>query len=160
MAKKLICWMLDENVLAVARYTEDKGSFLAEAHFDLDKLFDVLGKPENADFKYAALAYLTKQKLSDTGAGAIGDAQGKICAAKDRWNELLSASWKKTSEDAERKASQKAAYGAVKAASEVKTLGGLLIKYTLSKTPGQPKLTEDEMKSFREMAEKAGIPIE
>lgn len=56
--------------------------------------------------------------------------------------------------------SDKAAIGLVKEASKAKTLSGLLLKYTMSKAPGQPKLTEDEMKSFLEMAEKAGIQID
>ena len=62
--------------------------------------------------------------------------------------------------NASEKAQDKAIISVVKEASKAKTLTGLLLKYTMSKAPGQPKLTEDEMKSFLEMAEKAGLQID
>ena len=161
MAKRIVKWTLDGSILKLSKYTDDKeAALIIEAEFDLNNFQAALNKPENKDYAMQALTYLAKQKLMDSGASNVGDFGGKILAAKNRWKELLEGRWTGERVNATGKAAEKAAYQSVKQASQVKTLGGLLIKYTLSKTPGQPKLTDEEMVSFKEMAEKAGIPID
>ena len=161
MARRIVKWTLDGTILKLSKYTDDKeAALIIEAEFNIKDFVDTINKPENKDFTAQALTYLLKQKLMDSGASNVGDFGGKILAAKNRWKELLEGKWTGERTNATGKAAEKAAYQAVKQASQVKTLGGLLIKYTLSKTPGQPKLTDEEMVSFMEMAEKAGIPID
>ena len=132
MAQRIVKWTLDNTVLKLSKYTDDKeATLIIEAEFDLRDLQDVMEDPENKDFTMQALTFMAKQKLMDSGANAIGDFGGKILAAKNRWKELLEGKWTGERVNATGAAETKRLVKEAKEASKVISLEGLSVKKLL-----------------------------
>lgn len=132
MAKRIVKWTLDNTVLKLSRYTDNKeATIIAEAEFDLTHLADAMAKPENKDFAMQALTYFAKQKLMDSGANEIGSFGGKVSAAKEKWTELIAGKWTGERTNATGKAEDKKAIATVKEITKVVSLEGLTVKKVL-----------------------------
>lgn len=95
--RRLIHWAWESAtswILNISKKLEDpKAEAQIEASFDIKALRDKIIANPDSEFTRDAIGYLAKQRLMDTGAGAIGDADGKITAAKKRFDELLEGKW-------------------------------------------------------------------
>jgi hypothetical protein len=132
MAKRIVKWTLDNTVLKLSRYTDNKeATLIAEAEFDLSELIEVITKPENKDFAMQAMTYMAKQKLMDSGANEIGSFGGKVASAKEKWAELIAGKWTGERTNATGKAEDKKAIATVKEITKVVSLEGLTVKKVL-----------------------------
>lgn len=150
MAKKLVKWTRDENILKISKYAEgtDKNTpIIIEAEFNLEDLQKVMH--ENVEFELLCVEYLAKQKLSDSGASAVGDVETKIGGAKKRWEELLEAKWTGERANATGAAENKKLLASVKETAKVVSLEGLIVKKTLY--PGT--FTEEDAAKLQELME-------
>ena len=152
MAQRIVKWTLDGTILKLSKYTDDKeAALIIEAEFNIKDFVDTINKPENSDFTAQALTYLLKQKLMDSGASNVGDFEGKILAAKNRWKELLEGKWTGERTNATGAAEDKKLVNNVKSISKVVSLEGLIMKKTLYPNTFTP---EDEAK-LQELMEAA-----
>ena len=152
MAQRIVKWTLDGTILKLSKYTNDKeAALIIEAEFNIKDFVDTINKPENSDFTAQALTYLLKQKLMDSGASNVGDFEGKILAAKNRWKELLEGKWTGERTNATGAAEDKKLVNNVKSISKVISLEGLIMKKTLYPNTFTP---EDEAK-LQELMEAA-----
>ena len=143
---------MDGTILKLSKYTDDKeAALIIEAEFNVKDFVDTINKPENSDFTAQALTYLLKQKLMDSGASNVGDFEGKILAAKNRWKELLEGKWTGERTNATGAAEDKKLINNVKSISKVVSLEGLIMKKTLYPNTFTPK---DEVK-LQELMEAA-----
>ena len=150
MAQRIVKWTLDGSILKLSKYTNDKeAALIIEAEFNIKDFVDTINKPENNDFTAQALTYLLKQKLMDSGASNVGDFEGKIIAAKNRWKELLEGKWTGERTNATGAAENKKLINNVKSISKVVSLEGLIMKKTLYPNTFTP---EDEAKLQELMA--------
>ena len=144
MAQRIVKWTLDGTILKLSKYTDDKeAALIIEAEFNIKDFVDTINKPENSDFAAQALTYLLKQKLMDSGVSNVGDFEGKILAAKNRWKELLEGKWTGERTNATGAAENKRLINNVKSISKVVSLEGLIMKKTLYPNTFTP---EDEAK--------------
>jgi len=149
MAKKLVSWGLTGSVLTMSRYIDRKQfpdePIVIEAEFELTELLDVIN--DNPVFQIQSLAYLAKQKLSDTGASSIGDTDGKVAGAKTRWTELVEGKWTGERVNATGASEERKLAKSVKEVAKVISLEGLVMKKAMSGLPNQPEFTaEDQAK--------------
>jgi hypothetical protein len=132
MAKRIVKWTLDNTILKVSKYTDNKeAAVIIEAEFNLNELAEAIANPENKDFTMQALTYLAKQKLMDSGANDIGSFDGKIISAKEKWTELVAGKWTGERTNATGKAEDKKAIATVKEITKVVSLEGLTVKKVL-----------------------------
>ena len=130
MAKRVVKWLLDGNILKVAKPLEDpKATAEIQAEFDLTKLF--AGFAEMTDVQKQLVVYGVKQKLMDTGASEIGDVQGKVSKARSKWAELLEGKWTGDRVNATGAVENKRVKGIITEAVKVISLEGLVMKKTL-----------------------------
>ena len=152
MAKKLVSWGLTESVLTMSRYIDRKQfpdePIVIEAEFDLMELMLVI--EENPAFQIQSLAYLAKQKLSDTGASSVGDTDGKVAGAKKRWAELLAGKWAGERVNATGAKEERELAKSVKEVAKVISLEGLVMKKAMSGLPNQPIFTEEDQAKLDE----------
>lgn len=127
MAKRIVKWSLDGSTLKLAKSLEDpKATAEILAEFDLTKI--VLGFNEMTEVCQQLFVYGTKQKLMDVGANAIGDLDGKVTAAKEKYNELVAGKWTGDRVNATGAAENKRILSEVKEAAKVVSLQGLMFK--------------------------------
>lgn len=158
MKKRLLRWNLDGSTLTATDIENEAN----KVSFDLEPLLNVLFKQTWEALPEAgrhAFAYAIKQKLMDTGAEAIGDAKGKLDAAVKRYEELKEGKWTGERVNATGVAEAKKVTAAVKAAAQVVSLEGLLMKKALAQLGGTTFTPEDEAKlhEFLEMAAKMAV---
>lgn len=154
MAKvRLVKWTVDGSILKAHRIIGE--STVIEAEFDLTKLFTEF--ESFSDVQKQLIIYGTKQKLMDSGASEIGNAGGKIANAKKIWERMLDGHFdgervNSTGASEERKIGK-----AIKQASEVISLEGLLLKKAMAQATGKTFSAEDEAKlqEFIRIASKA-----
>jgi hypothetical protein len=149
MGKRLVKWTLDGKMLKLSKHLEDpKAEAIIEAEFDLDEL--ILALDETEDFKLQAVAYLAKQRMMDTGANEVGEADGKVTAAKKRWAELVEGKWTAERVNATGKSANKKFVAAVTEQAKVISLEGLVMKKAMAGLPGQPVFTEEDAAKLQE----------
>lgn len=157
MGKRVVKWVLNRAILAVAKALEDpKSEVLIEAEFDLEKLFPKF--TELSEVQQQLIVYGTKQKLMDVGAG-VGDEGGKISAAKKKWTELLEGKWAGERVNATGAAETKKAMTGLKEASKAVTMQGLMLKQVMAGFPGNEPFTAEDaekLQEFIELAAKSG----
>jgi phosphoribosylformylglycinamidine (FGAM) synthase PurS component len=130
--KRLIKWTLHGNILRLQKHLEDpKAEAVVEREFDLDKLLEAIVAEGEGDFKYQALCYLAKQRMSDKGANEVGDYRSKVKVACDRWEEMVARQWKGERVNATGASEDRKLGKAVKEMSQVRDLNGLIIKQAL-----------------------------
>jgi hypothetical protein len=153
MAKRLIKWTLDGSILKVSKHLEDpKAVAVIEAEFDLLKLYPTYN--EMTQVQQYGIHYGIKQILSDTGASE-NVSESKIKNAKDRWQELLDGKITGVRINATGAAENKKTLNAIKEASKVVSMEGLIIKKAMSALPGQEPFTEEDEKKLEELMEVA-----
>jgi hypothetical protein len=142
MAKRIVKWSLDGSILKMSRPIEDPKA-VAEvfAEFDLTKLYPTF--KEMTVVQSQIIVYGVKQKLMDCGASEVGAVDGKVTAARKKWDELLAGRWEGERVNSTGASENKRVIAEVKKASEAVTLQGLLIKQTLYPEKFTP---EDQMK--------------
>jgi hypothetical protein len=77
------------------------------------------------------IVYGVKQKLMDVGASEVAEADGKVTAAKKKWDELLAGKWEGERVNSTGAAENKRVMSEIKKVTEATTMSGLLIKQTL-----------------------------
>jgi hypothetical protein len=127
MKVRLVKWTVDGNVLKVARIIGE--SAVVEAEFKLIKLFPEI--ESMTDVQKQLIIYATKQKLMDCGASEIGNAGGKIANAKKMFEELCAGKWTGERTNSTGAVENKRVVNEAKAASQVVSLEGLIVKKTL-----------------------------
>lgn len=149
MGKRLVEWTVEGVVLKIAKKLEDeKAVAVIEAEFDLAKIFPAIA--EMTDVQKQSIIFGIRQKLMDTGASEIGSPDGKIAAAKKRWEELVAGKWTGERVNASARAADKKTVEAVKAATKVVSLEGLVMKKTLAGLPGYEPFTEEDQDKLDE----------
>ncbi len=127
MAKRVVKWTLDGNVLKIGKQpVDEKDVFKPEHEFDLAAIFPNIA--ELADVPRNLVIYGTKQKLMDVGAGEKADAEAKIANAKAKWDELVAGKWTGERVNATGNAENKRLANMAKEASQVVSLEGLIMK--------------------------------
>jgi len=145
MAKRIVRWTVDGSILKMSKSLEDpKAVAEIKAEFDLKEFFP--GFPEFNDAQQQGIVFMVKQKLMDVGANEIANLDGKVTAAKKKWEELLAGKWDGERVNGTGAAENKRVIAAVKQASEAVTLQGLLIKQTLY----PDKFTEEDREKLAE----------
>ena len=91
MAKRIVKWTVDGSMLKLSKALENNENVKIEAEFDLTKIFPLFN--EMTDVQQQAVTFGIRQKLMDTGASEIGNADGKITSAKKQWEQLLAGKW-------------------------------------------------------------------
>jgi hypothetical protein len=154
MAKRIVKWTLDNSILKLSKHLEDpKATAEILAEFDLNELFTILTK--TPELKEQFLAFTAKQKLMDVGASEVGNADGKVTAAKKKWAELLEGKWTGERVNATGKAENQRILGEVKAASQTVSLQGLMMK-KLAFPATFTEADEAKLQEFMEIAVAAG----
>ena len=126
-----------------------------KAEFPLADLIAVLDNPEHKDFKEQVLVYFTKQKLMDGGASAVGDLDGKVVAAQEKWNDLIAGKWTGERTNATGASENKKIANAAKEASQVISLEGLVMKKTLFERLNQGSWTDADQAKLEEQIQAA-----
>jgi len=151
MAKRIVKWTLDESILKMLKPLEtEKSEVVIFAEFDLTKLYPTF--KEMTVVQSQIIVYGVKQKLMDCGASEVGEADGKVTAARKKWDELLAGKWEGERVNSTGASENKRIVAEVKKASEAITLSGLLIKQTLYPEKFTP---EDQVKLDEFLAVKA-----
>jgi hypothetical protein len=140
MAKRIVKWTVDGNILKLSKVIGSEGVAVVEAEFDIIKLFPEFDK--FTDVQKQLSIYGLKQKLMDCGAD-VSTSDEKISSAKTKWQELLDGKWTGERVNGTGAAENKAILANVKTASKEVTLQGLLIKQALFPTTFT---AEDEVK--------------
>jgi hypothetical protein len=154
MAKRIVKWALDGVMLNLSKALEDpKATAEILAGFDLTKLYPTFA--EMSDVQKQIIVYGVKQKLADVGASDIADPDGKVTSAKKKWEELLAGKWSGERVNATHAAENKKTLSAIKEASKVVSLQGLLMKQALSTLPGGEPFTEDDQAKLDEFIKTA-----
>ena len=150
MAKRVVKWTLDGNVLKIGKQpVDEKDVFKPEAEFDLAIIFPNI--VEMTDVQKNLVIYGTKQKLMDVGAGEKADADAKIANAKTKWDELVAGKWTGERVNATGSAENKRLAGVAKTASQVISLEGLMTK----KMFFADKFTEEDEAKLQEFLKEA-----
>ena len=152
MSKRIVRWTLDNSILKLSKVIGSSETAIIEAEFDVSKLF-----PEflnMSDVQKQMIVFATKQKLMDTGASQVGDADGKISSAKSKFAELLAGKWTGDRVNATGAQENKRILNEVKEASKAITLEGLLMKKVVFPATFTP---EDEAKLQSFLVDKARI---
>jgi hypothetical protein len=126
MSKKIVKWTVDGSILKLSKVIGSNEIATIEAEFDVALIFPNYN--DMTDVQKQMVLYATKQKLMDTGASSIGDANGKISAAKEKFAELIAGKWEGDRVNATGAKENKEAIARVKEASKAITLEGLLTK--------------------------------
>jgi hypothetical protein len=127
MAKKLIDWTVDGNSLNMNRYNSDKEADVVTEHtFDISKIHTNFS--EKTEVEKHHIIYGMKQLLADCGASLKGDLPGKVEAAKNLWEVWESGEKYPKRANATGGAENKRILSAVKTASKVVSLEGLMLK--------------------------------
>ena len=141
MSKRIVRWTLDNSILKLAKVIGSSETAVIEAEFDVALLFpDFLIM---TDVQKQMIVFATKQKLMDTGASQVGDANGKISSAKAKFAELLAGKWTGDRVNATGAQENKRILNEIKEASKAITLEGLLMKKVVFPATFTP---EDEVK--------------
>lgn len=149
--KRLIKWSLDGSILKLSKALEDpKAVAVIEAEFDLSKIYPAWS--EMTEVQQHVVSYGARQILMDTGANAVGEAGSKISQAKAKWQDLLDGKVKGDRINATGAAENKKILAAVKEASQVVSLNGLLIK----KAVNPEKFTEEDEAKLQEFLQQLG----
>jgi hypothetical protein len=149
MAKRIVKWSLDGSILKMAKALDDpKATAEILADFDLTKVY--VGFMEMTEVQRQIIVYGIKQKLMDVGASEVAEVSGKVTAAKKKWDELLAGRWEGERVNSTGAADNKKALAAVKEASKVVSLQGLLLKQTMAGLPGQEPFTEEDQAKLDE----------
>ena len=150
MAKRLVKWTLDGSILKVSKTVEntDHAEVEISASFDLKELFPTFATLKEVPRQL--IVYGTKQKLMDTGADQKGSAEGKIDAAKIKWQELLDGKWSGDRVNATGAAAAKKTTAAVKEIAKAVTLEGLVMKKALSGIEGNEPFTDEDQAKLDE----------
>jgi hypothetical protein len=127
MKIRLVKWTVDGNILKVSRIIGE--SAVVEGEFELIRLFPEI--ESMTDVQKQLVIYATKQKLMDCGASEIGNAGGKIANAKKMFEELCAGKWSGERTNSTGAVENKRVVNEAKAASQVVSLEGLIVKKTL-----------------------------
>lgn len=150
MAKRIVKWSLDGSVLKMSKAIgeaavgEPKSVTEIFAEFDLTKLYPTFN--EMTVVQSQVIVYGIKQKLMDVGANEIAQIDGKVTAAKKKWNELLEGKWEGERINSTGASENKRVITEIKKAAEAVTLQGLLIKQTVY----PDKFTEEDRTKLAE----------
>ena len=141
MSKRIVKWTLDGSILKLSKVIGSNEVATIEAEFDIIKLFPLFN--DMTDVQKQLIVFATKQKLMDTGASQIGDANGKISSAKTKFDELVAGKWMGDRVNATGAQENKRIVNEVKKATEEVSLNGLLMKKVVYPDKFTP---EDEAK--------------
>ena len=149
MAKRIVKWALDNAMLKMSKALEDpKATAEVLADFDLTKIYPTF--MEMSEVQQQIIVYGIKQKLMDTGSSQIADVGGKVGCAMKQWERFLAGHFDGERVNATGTADTKKAMAAVKEASKVVSLQGLLLKQTMAGLPGQEPFTEEDQTKLDE----------
>ena len=127
MAKRIVKWSIDNSILKMSKALEDpKATAEVLAEFDLKDIYPTF--LEMTEVQRQLVIYGTKQKLMDVGASEIAEVGGKVTSAKKKWAELVAGKWEGERVNSTGSAENKRILGEVKAASQVVSLQGLMMK--------------------------------
>jgi hypothetical protein len=129
MAKRIVKWSLDGSILKLAKQIGENETAVIEAEFDVSKLYELY--EEFNDCQKQIIIYAVKQKLMDSGASAVGEFEGKVLAAKEKWNDLLAGKWTGDRVNATGAAENKRVAAEAKDIAKVVSLEGLIVKKQL-----------------------------
>jgi len=145
MAKRIVKWTLDNATLKLHKYLNDTSDVELQASFEIDEIF--------ADFltltdvqKYLIVNGI-KQRLSDCGAGEIGNVMGKVENAKKVWVELLAGKITGERINATGAGENKRIANVLREASKVVSLEGLIAKKFLNPA----NFTAEDEAKFQEL---------
>lgn len=140
MAKRIVKWTVDGNVLKLSKVIGSEEVAVVEAEFDIIKFFPDFEKFTDVQKQFSMFGL--KQKLMDCGAD-VSTLDGKVSSAKTKWQELLDGKWTGERVNGTGAAENKAILANVKTASKEVTLQGLLMKKVAFPATFTP---EDEVK--------------
>jgi hypothetical protein len=127
MAKRLIDWTVNGSVLVMSKYMADDVPNVELEKFDIEKIYPDFTKA--SEVQQFLFVYGLKQKLADAGS-AEKDAMEKAKIAKDLFSLFTAGQTGSPRANGTGVAAAKKQVAAVKAASEVISLEGLIAKKT------------------------------
>ena len=142
MAKRLVRWNRDANILTISQVLEDNNKVDLKAEFDLAKIFPTF--LTDNEIQQEIIVNGVKQRLADVGAGEK-EGTGKISAAKEIWSQLLEGKWGKERVNATGKAEAvklAKSIGEIRKAMEPEKLQAMRT-LGLSLTPEETKVLAD-----------------
>ena len=151
MATRLVNWSLNKSILQMSKIVagiEKDTTYELKAEFDLVKIYPTF--LTMSDFQQQVITYGVKQKLSDGGASKVGDVDGKVSTAKDRWEDFLKGKFTGDRVNATGAAENRKFTANIKEVAKAVTLEGLMMKKALSTMPGQEAFTEADEKKYQE----------
>ena len=152
MATRLVNWSLNGSVLQMSKIisgTEKDTTYELKAEFDLFEVYPTF--KTLSDVQKQIIAYGTKQKLSDGGASKVGDIDGKVSTAKEKWEQLLKGKWTGDRLNATGAADNKRTIASIKETAKVISLEGLVMKKAMASLPGMEPFTEEDEAKLQEL---------